>query len=97
MKHLINAFVVFSMLLNGVAYSETWSTKPSSDSASFKVSRHGWEASSKEYYRPFAPINLPKVNIVPSVRIYPHYQELRERDYGYRYYNHRNHHRRDFR
>ena len=96
MKHLIKAFVVLSMLVSSVAYSETWSTNPS-DSASFKVSRHGWEASSKEYYRPFTPIQIPKVSIVPSIRVYPHYPELRERNYGYRYYNHRHLHRRDFR
>ena len=40
MKHLIKAFVVFSMLVHGVANSETWSTNPS-NSASFKASRHG--------------------------------------------------------
>ncbi|MEI7426364.1 MAG: hypothetical protein WCK68_00020 [Betaproteobacteria bacterium] len=96
MKHIIKAFIVFSMFVHGVANSETWSTNPS-NSASFKASRHGWEASSKEHYRPFAPIQIPKVIIVPSIRVYPHNHELRERDYGYRYYNHRPHHRRDFR
>jgi len=96
MKHLIKAFVVFSMLVHGVANSETWSTNPS-DSTSFKASRHRWEASTKEYYRPFTPIHIPKVSIVPSIRVYPHNHALRERDYSYRYHNHRPQHRREFR
>jgi len=77
MKKIFQALLILGMLYSGLSQAQDWGTDNSS-SPRFKAENHGWAAST-QYRKPiFNPIVLPNVNIVPYVRVNPHYSSYKD-------------------
>jgi len=95
MKNLFKIMVILGLALQGAAFAEEWSTH-SPSSQGFKAHDHGWRVSTRPQFRPFDPIALPKVVVVPIVRTPGPSISYRER-YGHFQHHYRNFDRRHYR
>jgi hypothetical protein len=94
MKNLLKVMITLWIGLQGMAFAEEWGTNHPS-SASFRSSNSGWAVSTRPNFRPFEPIALPKVVIVPVIRN-PNPNVYRER-YGHFQHHYRHLERRSYR
>ena len=67
MKSLLKIMFILGLALQGAAFAEEWSTH-SPSSQSFKTNEHGWSVSTRPQFRPFDPIIMPRVMIVPVIQ-----------------------------
>ena len=67
MKSLLKIMFILGLALQGAAFAEEWSTH-SPSSQSFKTNEHGWSVSTRAQFRPFDPIIMPRVMIVPVIQ-----------------------------
>ena len=83
MKKIFQALLILGMIYSGLSQAQDWGTDHSS-SPRFKAENHGWVASTQSRKPIFNPIVLPSVNIVPHVRVNPHYSSYKDsqRDNG---------------
>jgi hypothetical protein len=88
MKFIIKFFVLIGLLSGTVSYAHESSSEPM-PSKTFQAKNHGWRASTVPPNRIFIPLEVPRVIIVPPIRIRPNY------DSSYRRYQelHRHMHR----
>ena len=83
MKNLLKVMITLCFIIQGAASAEQWSSHQPS-SPDFKGQDRGWNVSTRPSFRPFEPISLPRIVVVPVIRIhnpsvyyqqsYEHYQ-----------------------
>ena len=88
MRNIFKIMVILGLALQGTAFAEEWSTH-SPSSQSFKTHEHGWSVSTRPQFRPFDPIVMPRVVIVPVIQTQNRNVYYRERyDHFQRHYRH---------
>ena len=88
MKSLLKIMLILGLALQGAAFAEEWSTRTPSTQG-VKANEHGWSVSIRPQFRPFDPIVMPRVVIVPVIRNQNPNLYYRERyDHFQRHYRH---------
>ena len=88
MKNPLKVMITLCFIMQGVASAQEWSShQPSSQG--FKAQDPGWNVSTRPSFRPFEPIALPRLVVVPVIRIQNHnvYYQLSYEHYQ-RHYRH---------
>jgi hypothetical protein len=95
MKNLLKIMITLVLNLQGIAFAEEWGTHhPTSER--FRANKHGWNVSTRPQFRPFDPIVMPRVIVVPVIRSPNPHAYYRER-YGNFQHHYRHSERRSYR
>jgi len=95
MKNLLKIMITLVLSLQGIAFAEEWGTHhPTSER--FRANKHGWNVSTRPQFRPFDPIVMPRVIVVPVIRSPNPHAYYRER-YGNFQHHYRHSERRSYR
>ena len=88
MKNPLKVMITLCFIMQGVASAQEWSShQPSSQG--FKAQDPGWNVSTRPSFRPFEPIALPRIIVVPVIQSHNpnlYYQQRYER--YHRHYRH---------
>jgi hypothetical protein len=71
MKFIIKIFILTGLLSGGMSYAHESGSEPM-PGKTFQAKNHGWRASTLGSNRIFIPVEVPRVVIVPPIRIRPH-------------------------